>query len=308
MTSPDAEVRMGIDVGGSSIKWVVLERERVVDRGSVATPTAGPAAVLRVVAGLARDRGDGAGAVGLALPAVIDAVSGSTLVAPNLPGDWSGQPVAAPLAAELDLPVTVCNDARAFTRAEWLLGAGRGRHNLVAITLGTGVGGGIVADGRLVEGRSRRAGELGHRPVEPAGVRCGCGAIGCLETVAGARALVREARGAIERGEAPLLGAVDALTPEAVVDAARQGDPGAGAVMTRAGEAIGRALAGLVTGLASEIVVVGGGLATALDVLGPVIRARLRERSALTGDCQLVASALGLHAGAIGAAVWRQAT
>lgn len=306
MSGPGGDVRMGIDVGGSSIKWVLLERERVVRRGRTATPTADAPAILGAIARLVREQG-AMRAVGLALPAVIDAASGSTLVAPNLPGDWAGHPVAAPLTGELGIPVTVCNDARAFTRAEWQLGAARGRRNVVAITLGTGVGGGIVADGRLVEGPSGRAGELGHMPVEPDGVRCGCGAIGCLETVAGARALVRQARRAVERGEAPLLGSAGSLTPEAVVGAARQGDPAATEIMARAGQAIGRGLSALATALTSEIVVVGGGLGAALDVLGPVIHTQLRERSALIGDCPVVASALGLHAGAIGAALWKEA-
>lgn len=297
---------MGIDVGGSSIKWVLLEGERVVRHGRTATPTADAAAVLGAIATIVSEH-DSMRAVGLALPAVIDAASGSTLVAPNLPGDWTGHPVAAPLTGQLGIPVTLCNDARAFTRAEWLLGAARGRQNVVAITVGTGVGGGIVADGRLVEGPRGRAGELGHMPVEPNGVRCGCGATGCLETIAGARALIRQARRAVERGGAPLLSSAGSLTPEAVVSAARRGDPAATAIMARAGEAIGRGLAALATALTSEIVVVGGGLSAALDVLGPVIQAQLRERSAFVGDCPVVASALGLHAGAIGAALWKEA-
>ena len=301
---PADEVRMGIDVGGSSIKWVLLEGERVVDRGRQQTPASGRPAILAAIAELVSER-RAVPALGLALPAVIDVDGRCTLLAPNLPGDWVGHPVGPSLSAELGIPVTLCNDARAFTRAEWLLGAARGRRNVIAITLGTGVGGGVVADGRLVRGPRGRAGELGHMPVESDGVRCGCGAIGCLETVAGARALIRQAHEAVAREPASRLAAAAALTAETVVDAARQGDPAATRIMARAGEAIGRAVAALATALNAEVVVVGGGLGGALDVVRPAIEVALRERSALIGECPVVASSLGLHAGAIGAALWK---
>jgi glucokinase len=300
-------MRMGVDVGGSSIKWVLLDGDRIVRHGRRATPVGGPAAVLAAIAELVREQADPS-VVGLALPAVIDLDEGTSLLAPNLPGDWAGHPVAPTLRAELGIPVTLCNDARAFTCAEWKLGAARGHRNVVAVTLGTGIGGGIVADGRLVRGPRGRAGELGHVPVERDGLRCGCGAIGCLETVAGARALIRAAQAAVADGDAPLLAAADALTAETVVDAARRADPAATRIMRRAGEALGSALAALVTALSAEVVVVGGGLSDALDLLGPAIGARLRERSGIVGSCSIVATSLGLHAGAVGAALWEEAT
>jgi glucokinase len=271
--------RLGIDVGGSSIKWVVLEGDTVVDEGSVATPQEDAGAVLHAVSGLVPD---GIEAVGLALPSVIEGTT--TLLAPNLPGDWNGLDVAARLA----FPVTICNDARAFTLAEWRLGAARGCDDVLAITLGTGVGGGVVSDGRLVEGHRGTAGEFGHLPIER-GARCGCGADGCLEAVAGARGLVR---------------ASGLESAEAVVDAARAGDPAATAALARAGDAIGRALAVVATALGPELVVVGGGLAGALDLLRGPIEARLREREHVFGPCPVVPAELGLRAGAIGAALW----
>jgi glucokinase len=300
--SPGGQLRMGIDVGGSSIKWVLLEGDRVVGDGATATPATDAAAVLGTIAELVCEQAPAT--LGLALPAVIE--DGATLMAPNLPGDWVGLAVGPPLHDELGIPVTLCNDARAFTRAEWLLGAARGRRNVLGITLGTGVGGGVVSDGRLVEGPRGQAGELGHLPVGENGVRCGCGALGCLETYAGAKALIREAQHAIELGESALLDAAAELTPEVVVSAARTGDAAATGILTRAGEAIGRGLAVLATALNTEIVVVGGGVAVALDLLRPAIEAQFRERRAFIGPCPVVASALGAHAGAIGAALWEE--
>src|SRR5262245_32475102 len=124
---------MGIDVGGSSIKWVVLDGEDVVRGGDAPMPGTDAQAVLAAIAGLVRAQ-TSISAVGLALPGVIDAEAGATLLVPNVPGDWEGLPVAPLLQAELGLPVTLCNDARAFTLAEWSIGAGRGCRNMIAVT------------------------------------------------------------------------------------------------------------------------------------------------------------------------------
>jgi glucokinase len=232
----------------------------------------------------------------VALPAVIDAKAGATLVAPNLPGEWHGLAVVEPLQDELGVPVMLCNDGRALTNAEWLLGAARGCRDAVVLALGTGVGGGIVSDGRIIRGPRGRAGELGHICVEPTGERCGCGAVGCLETVAGAHALVRAGRHAM----------AGPVSPEVIVEAARHGDAGALEVLVRAGTAIGRAFATLAVSLNPELFVVGGGLAPALALMRPAIEAQLQERTSLTGTIPIVPSALGLHAGAIGAALWKE--
>ena len=200
------------------------------------------------------------------------------------------------MSATLGLPVTLCNDARAFAIAEWKLGAAHGHDNVVAVTLGTGLGCGIVVDGRLIRG----PGELGHVKVNDSGTPCGCGATGCLETVASASGMVRQAREAIARGESTSLVTLrDELTAKAAV---------AAGIVAIAGDSLGAALAALVTSLGTEIVVIGGGLSSALDILTPVIEAPIRERAAIIGDCRVVASSLGLHAGAIGAALWKENT
>jgi predicted NBD/HSP70 family sugar kinase/uncharacterized phosphosugar-binding protein len=225
------------------------------------------------------------------------------VLVPNLPGSWGDEPITVPLSAALGLPVALCNDARAFAVAEQQLGAARGIDNVVAVTLGTGLGCGIISGGRLVQGR----GELGHVRIEGSDTPCGCGLTGCLETVASARAMVRQAREAIAVGQPTTLIA-DQLTAKAVVDAARAGDPVAEPIVRRAGEALGVALAALVTALGTEVVVIGGGLSSALDLLTGVIEAPIRERGPVIGGCRVVASSLGLHAGAIGAGLCEETT
>jgi glucokinase len=282
-------MRMGVDVGGTTIKWVVLDDESVIRQGQRPTPVDDEAAVLEAIAGLAPTEGR-VESVGVALPAVIDATAGVTLVVPNLPGEWRGLAVVERLQDALGVPVVVCNDGRALTNAEWLIGAARGRRDAIVLALGTGVGGGIVSDGRIIRGPRGQAGELGHIPVDPTGERCGCGAVGCLETVAGARALVR----------------AGGRAPELIVEAARRGDAAARGLLARAGTAVGRAFAALAVCLNPELFVVGGGLAAALDLMRPAIEAQLQERTSLTGTSPIVPSALGLHAGAIGAALWKE--
>lgn len=310
-TATRCAVTIGVDVGGSSIKWVALDGTQIVARGSAATPQTSREDVLHAVADLVRAHPD-ATAVGLALPGVIDVARSVSVLVPNLPGSWSDEPIAAPLSAALGLPVTLCNDARAFAIAEQQLGAARGIDHVVAVTLGTGVGCGIITNGRLVHGR----GELGHVKVNPSDTPCGCGLTGCLETVASATAIVRQAREAIATGglvgirsagqPTSLDSPAEELTAKAVVDAAHAGDVTAARILLAAGEALGTALAALVTALGTQVVVIGGGLCSALDLLTPVIQAPISERAAVIGECRVVASSLGLHAGAIGAALWKE--
>ncbi len=207
------------------------------------------------------------------------------MLVPNLPGSWRDEPIVAPLSAALKLPVALCNAARAFALAEQQLGAARGVDNVVAVTLGTGLGCGIVVNGRLVQGR----GELGHVRVAGSDTPCGCGLTGCLETVVSARAFVRQARETIAAGDLTCLVA-DRLTARAAVDTARAGDRVAESIVRRAGEALGTALAALVTALGTELVVIGGGLSSALDLLTPVSEAPIRRQAPVIGECRVVAS------------------
>jgi glucokinase len=193
-------LHVGLDLGGTNIKCAVVEvggAEPCV-LATAAEPTRsedGPEAVLERVARLAQATAAPFGppeAVGLGLPGHFDAETGTGVILPNLAGDWVGRPIAGPVAERLGLPVLLINDARALTLAELRMGAGRGAHTMVCVTLGTGVGGGVVIDGRLHLGVGH-AGEIGHTIVEPDGPPCGCGNRGCLDRVAGAAEIAARA-------------------------------------------------------------------------------------------------------------------
>jgi glucokinase len=221
---------------------------------------------------------------------VFDGVAGTATFLPNLPGNWAGTPVREPVAAALGAGAVLVNDARAFAVGESRLGAASGRRTALFVTVGTGVGGGVVVDGRLHLGIGT-AGEFGHQTVDPAGPVCGCGNRGCVEAVACAGAIAA---------------AAECGTVEEAVEAAQSGDEQARAALEQAGRALGIALANAVLLLAPERIVVGGGVAGAGDLLLDPIRDELRRRVRVAPieRIDVVPAELGPGAGAIGAALW----
>jgi glucokinase len=286
-------LRLGLDLGGSYVKCAVLDGERVVATATAPNDGAGgEEAVLARVVSLGLETAAAHGRVataGLGLPGHFDAAAGTGVLLPNLPGEWVGREIAAPVAEGLGVPVTLVNDVRALTLAEQRLGAGRGVRDLVCIALGTGVGGGVVIGGRLHLGLGH-AGEIGHTTVVPDGPLCGCGNRGCLDRVAGADAI-----------------AADAGTPDvfAAVAAAEGGDERARAAFERAGRYAGLAVAGAVVLLWPQRVVVGGGVAAAGELLIGPLREEVRRRACVApvDEIDVVAAELGPAGGAIGAAL-----
>jgi glucokinase len=283
--------RIGLDVGGTNIKLVVLEGDEVVDRASEPTRSEdGPDAVLDRLAALARASGEAA-SVGVAFPGLFDG-DGRGLLFPNLDGDWRGRPIREPLSHALGRPVALVNDGHAFAVAEARVGAARGARDVMCIVCGTGIGGGLVLDGRLHMGVDDRAGEIGHHTVVLDGHRCKCGNRGCLELYAGARAIAQTA------GRESF---------DVTVAAARAGDGTAVAAIRRAGELIGVAVANLTIFLTPERVVIGGGVAEAEELLIEPLRAELARRAANVAPLEhieVVRATLGPEAGAIGAALF----
>lgn len=290
---------LGLDLGGTNIKLTVLaddgESVAVVGRDVTSTSAAhGPGAVIARLIDAGREAigrwgpVDG-GAVGV--PGLFDAERGEILLFPNLPGPWPGRPIVAPLADALGVPMTIINDARAFTLAEARLGAAAGCPTVVCLVLGTGIGGGVVIDGKLHFGRHGRAGEIAHQIVVVDGPPCGCGNRGCLEAVATSGALARLA----ERARV-----------EEVFSAARSGDERALAAIATVADHIGVAIANMITVLVPDRIVIGGGVAGAGDTLLEPIRAAVRRHSVLVPSdwYEVVPAALGADAGAIGAALW----
>ena len=228
--------------------------------------------------------------VGIGVPGLYDPIAGSTRFLVNLPGAWAGLPVGGPVGRALGLPAFLINDARAFGLAELRLGAGRGASSLIGLTLGTGVGGVVAIDGRVLHGHDGTAGEIGHQTIDPDGPWCGCGNRGCLEAFARADQI------------ATICGT--ATAEEAVVRAGA-GDLRAIDGLARIGRYLGIGIANMIAVLSPDKVVIGGGIAAASDLLLDPIREelRLRVRTTSLDEVVVVTAELGTWAGAIGAAI-----
>jgi glucokinase len=220
----------------------------------------------------------------------------------NIPA-WRGFPLRQRLAGAFALPCIVDNDAKAMALGEHWLGAGQGVGNMLGMVVSTGVGGGVILDGRLLHGRRGNAGHIGHIITWPDGPPCGCGARGCVEAIASGTGIARRV------AEAQAADRATAVPPGAtaieVAAAARAGDPLARELFREAGEAVGRGIASAAALLDMELAVIGGGIALqAWDLLGPSLRAEVRRAARLdfTRDLRVARAALGERAGLLGAA------
>src|SRR5215472_11523541 len=290
-------LHLGLDLGGTNLKWAVVERTpeaRLIKTGSVHTDVRdGERSVLRQMVGVAAGvTGElpGVESVGVGMPGVLDPKAGVTRMIPNIPGRWYGLQFLEPIAEAAKIPARLINDARAFALAEHGLGAGRGVPSMLGITLGTGVGGGLVLDGRLYFGHHGTAGEFGHQTILPDGPMCNCGNRGCLEALAKADAITS---------------ACGQPDVEASVAAARAGDVRALRGVRDAGRFLGIGVSNVVVLLGVDRVVVGGGIAAAGDTLLDPIREELERRVHVTDVSRIsvVGGELGTWAGAIGAAL-----
>lgn len=304
---------LGVDLGGTKILTALVDAGgRVLARERVVTPSRGPEGVVDAIVGTVERVCAAAGVplaavagVGVGAPGPMDPHTGVVFEPPNLPG-WRDVPLGAMLAARLRARVFVENDANAAAMGERWMGAGRGADDLIYITISTGVGGGLVLRGRLYHGVTGTAGEVGHMVIDPSGPRCACGRTGCLEALASGTAIARAARAAVEGGARTTLAALpaEAVTAEAVAAAAREGDAVAREVYARAARALGIGIANLVNLLNPALVILGGGVADAGELLfGPVrriVREEAFERPAAA--VRIVPAGLGGLAGVVGAA------
>jgi len=219
---------------------------------------------------------------GIGVPGIIDVEAGMMRKSANLPG-WSDYPVRDEIERRLRARVFLDNDANVAALGEKWLGAARHATDMAMITLGTGIGGAIILNDKIFYGMSGMAGEFGHVTIEPNGVPCGCGNHGCAERYASATAVVRMAREAIARGDAPELAQAANSDPDfsakSVYDLAMKGDAAAQRIFTRFGEALGILLADLVNVLDLDMFVIGGGAVSAWDAFAAKMFSELRERS-----------------------------
>jgi glucokinase len=220
--------------------------------------------------------------IGIGVPGIIDMATGFLFESPNLPG-WDNYPVHSDIERHLGTTVILENDANAAALGEKWLGAGRDVDTMVMMTLGTGVGGGIVLDGEIWHGMSGMAGELGHITIYPEGHICGCSNHGCIEQYASATAITRMANEAIARGEAASLEKIREAHPaefnsKTIYLAAVQGDVAAQEVFNKVGRALGIAIAGIINSLNPHMFVIGGGASSAWEVFSPTMFAELQKR------------------------------
>jgi glucokinase len=238
-------------------------------------------------------------AIGIGAPGPLDSTTGVVIHAPNLPG-WEDVRLGEILRQRWACAVFVENDANMAVLGEWRFGSGRGSHHIVMLTLGTGIGGGIIVDDRLVRGARGLAGELGHIPVQLDGPRCSCGQLGHLEALASGTAIARQVR---EQGGLKRAASAGEATAEEIVAAALGGDPVARSVLLAAVHALGTALAGLVHTFNPERIILGGGVARAgapfLEDVRREMFASLMD-PAFANGLDLVPSSLGDEAALFG--------
>jgi glucokinase len=313
----DEPLAIGIDIGGTKVAGGVVDAHgSVLRRARRDTPhrSTSPRVVEDTIVSvvdelLSEDFADVA-AVGIGAAGFVAADRATVVFAPHL--SWRNEPLREALRSRVSVPVFVDNDANAAVWAEHRFGAGRGESHLVMVNLGTGIGGGIVLDGRVIRGRFGIAGEFGHMQVVPDGIRCECGNRGCWEQYASGNALVREARALMSAGS-PVVsdlfdrvgGRPEDLTGPLVTEAARDGDPLARELLGEIGRWLGIGMADLAAALDPGTFVIGGGVSAAAELLLDPAREAFRRQ--LTGrgyrpEARIVAASLGNEAGLVGAA------
>lgn len=313
MAHAPADRVLAVDFGGTNIRAAVVAADgKLTHRHSEPTEAdTGPEAVIGRIAALigavaAEAKLPDDAPVGVAAPGPLNTRTGVVFSAPNLPG-WHRVPLGPLLAERTGRTVVVGNDANCAALGEARFGAGVGVADLIYLGLGTGVGGGVISGGQLIDGSQGLGGELGHMTVALDGPRCTCGSIGCLEAFSSGWAIARDGKlvAGSSNGEALRRVAGDRpITAQIVGDAAREGDPAATEVLARAGHALGAAIGALINIFNPDLIVIGGGLATQGDlILGPA-RAAIPSFSfrAQREHAQLVPAALGDDAGLFGAA------
>ena len=307
---------LGIDLGGTNLVAAAVTADgHILGRSSVPTPT-GADAVLSAMEQVSRDAVALAGltledfaSAGIGAPGIANPDTGVVEYSCNL--DFHNVAVTAPLSQRLGIPVFLENDANAAALGEFAAGAGKGTSNMVAITLGTGIGGGVILDGKLFSGSNHAGSELGHFVIQMDGPQCTCGRRGCFETYASATALIRQTKEAMERHPESLCwslcgGDLNKVSGRTAFDAKAQGDPTGTEVIEHFLTALACGITNIVNIFQPEVLCIGGGVSNQGDALLPPLQAVL-DREDYARDCthrtRLAIATLGNDAGLIGAAL-----
>ena len=305
---------IGIDVGGTKVLGGVVDESGIVlTTARKDTPRQGGSALTQTIADVAKEllQQHSVASVGVSAAGFVSSDRKTMLATPNI-ADWNGVDLDHQLTALIGLPVVIENDANAAAWGEAKFGAGKNQDHMMMLTVGTGIGGGIVVNGALYRGAFGIAAEFGHMRVVPEGHICGCGARGCFEQYASGNALLRHAREAINaspevarnllsRGD----GTVAGLTGQAITEAARDGDAVALAAFNTTGQWLGAGIASLAVLLDPACVVIGGGVIDAGEILLKPTRESLERNMPFAGKHpypQIIAAQLGNEAGLVGVA------
>ena len=312
---------IGCDLGGTNMRAAVLNSESGELLGMQSVPTRaeeGHDGVMKriaelfdnVIAASSVNRSEISGA-SIGLPGSMNTDTGYTTYMTNLPDHWINVPVSDTMQKLTGIPTFILNDARAITWGELSKGAGRGCNTLACYTMGTGIGGGVVVNGRLLMGQTGQAGELGHQIVEPHGNDCNCRGKGCLETYCSGPAIRSAAIKAVCHGSTTILGEMvgydlNKITPRTVAEAALRGDKIANNIYRQAGFYLGIAIVNAIVTLEPDRVILAGGVAAAgrllLDPIWELIHERCYVAPMMNFD--IVRGELGDDAGIIGNAMW----
>ena len=316
------KVFVGCDLGGTNIKAGLVDIENgdvIISDSKPTKARKGPEAVMERMAGHITELIEKSAikkqeilGLGISVPGMLDLETNTTLFLPNFVGGWRNIPVGERMTTYLGLDVSMLNDVQAITYGEWRFGAGKGVQSMACFAIGTGVGGGLIVNNELVLGLGGSAGELGHQTVELNGPICGCGNHGCVEVYASGPAIAASAARGVRQGwSTKIVDLIDhdlnLLTPEIVAKAAEMGDEFALEVWERAGTYLGVGVANVLSTLAVERVVIGGGVAKAGDLLLDPIKKTIKDRVFLmpVEKVDVVQAKLGTNAGIVGMAAWR---
>jgi glucokinase len=308
---------IGIDLGGTKISTALVDSDgKIIAQDYRETQAiAGPQVVVgraldsaREVMAQAAVEQSQVAAVGIGAPGSVDIKTGVVVAPPNLPG-WDRVPLRQLVEDGLGIKAFLENDANAAALGEHRLGAGRGTEHMIYVTVSTGIGGGLILDGRLYHGVSGMAGEIGHITVMPYGPLCGCGNRGCLEALASGTAIAREARERVVRGVPTLMadlaeGDLERITAKLVAEAARQGDVEAQEIIDQAMRYLGVGMANLANLFNPQLIVIGGGLTNIGELLFGPVRRVVDQRAfrAQSQALRIVRAELGDDVGVLGAA------
>lgn len=306
---------IGVDLGGTNLRASLISRtgEILQQARRPSLQDQPPVATLGQIVAAAEEAIQQHGAstdqvlgVGIGLPGIMDVHTGVCFWSPNFP-QWKDVPIGATVSEGLGLPTFILNDAKCAALGELIYGAGKGTRNMVMITLGTGIGGAFVVDGKLLIGPNGSIGEVGHQTIDPSGRRCGCGNFGCWEAWCARDAIIERADRKLQAGRPSRLRDLaerGGVTPALVSQAAQEGDPMAREVLDEIGFYLGVGAANLINMLNPERFVIGGGIAQAGDLLLEPVRRTVYSRAVpmQRKTAEIVPAQLGDHAGVMGAA------